>query len=170
MSAWLLGSWASILYVAASAVLIYLSTVLAIRYVGQRRTLTEMTVFDFTVAVALGATVARTATTPRPTYAQGLAVVITLLVTHNVISALRLRFPPARRVFDRGAVVLVTDGRIDDDALRRAHLTADDLATTLREHGVGSLAEVRSLVLESRGTFSVLRADAAGAELWPRPR
>ncbi len=170
MSRWLLGSWHSIVYVAASAVLIYVSTVLAVRYLGQRRTLTEMTVFDFTVAVALGATVARTATTARPTYAQGLVVVVTLLLSHNLISAVRLRFPSMRRVFDRDTVVLVSDGRVHEDALHRAHLTVDDLATTLRQHGVGSLADVRSLVLESRGAFSVLRSGATGAELWPRTR
>ena len=170
MTHWLLGSWRSIVYVAGSAVLIYVSTVLAVRYLGQRRTLTEMTVFDFTVAVALGATVARTATTPRPTYAQGLAVVVTLLLTHNAIGALRMRCPPLRRVFDRGVIVVVSDGVVDEEALHRAHLTVDDLATTLRQHGVGSLADVRSLVLESRGAFSVLRADATGAELWPRTR
>ncbi len=167
MYAWLVGSWRSAGYVALSAVLIYVSTVLALRWFGERRTLTQMTIFDFAVAVALGAIVARTATTPRPSYVQGVAAVVALLITHNAISAVRVRFSPARKVFGREAVVLVVAGEVREDALRRAHMTRDDLDTALRERGVASLAEVRMALLESRGAFSVLRTDAHEDALWP---
>ncbi len=167
VSTWLLGGWRSAVYVAASAVMIYLSTVFAIRAVGERRTLTQMTIFDFSVAVALGAVIARTATTASPSYVQGVVAVVALLGAHNVISILRRRFPGTRRLFDRDALVLVRDGRVHDDALRRAHLTVDDLRTVLRERGVPALDEVRLVVLESRGAFSVLRDQGDDDRLWP---
>ncbi len=169
MYTWLAGSWRSAGYVALSGVLIYVSTVLALRWFGERRTLTQMTIFDFAVAVALGAIVARTATTRSPSYVQGVTAVVALLITHNLISAARVRFTGARKVFGRHAVVLVVAGQVRDHALRRAHMTRDDLDTALRERGIASLAEVRVALLESRGAFSVLRSDAPDDALWPDP-
>ncbi len=166
---WTAGSWASIGYVVVSAALIYVSTVLAVRAFGERRTLTEMTIFDFAVAVALGAIIARTATTRSPSFAQGLAAVVALLVTHNLISAVRLRFPGTRRVFGRDPVVLVWEGKVQADSLEDAHMTLDDLLAVLRERGVASVDDVKIAVLESRGSFSVLRADTRDQRLWPWP-
>jgi uncharacterized membrane protein YcaP (DUF421 family) len=167
MFTWMLGSWRSVGYVALSAVLIYASTVLALRCFGERRTLTQMTIFDFAVAVAIGAIIARTATTPSPSYAQGITAVVALLLTHNGISAVRMRYSRSRKLFGRDPVVLVVDGKVREEALRSTHVTRDDLHTALRERGIASLAEVHLAILESRGAFSVLRSERADAALWP---
>ncbi len=166
-SSWLIGSWRTIGFVAGSAALIYLSVVLSVRFLGQRRTLAQMTIFDFAVAVALGTIVGRTATTARPSYVQGITAALTLLVVHNAVSWLRLRMPASRQWFGRSPITLVVDGSIDTSALRRAHLTPDDLYTALRERGVSSLADVQLALLESRGAFSVITNSAGGADLWP---
>lgn len=151
---WLFGSWRTIGYVAVSTILIYASTVLGVR-LGERRTLTEMTVFDFAVAIALGAVIARTATTPSPSYVQGLTAVGTLLLVHHLLSWGRLHWPPVRRVLERRPIVLIRDGVLLDENLKAAYMTREDVCTALRERGVGRLADVTLLVLESRGAFSV---------------
>ncbi len=168
MSAWLFGSWRSAGFVAASTLLIYASTVVAIRLVGERRTLTQMGIFDFAVAVAIGAIIGRTATTRAPTYAQGLTAVVALLVTHNAIGWIRVHAASTRKIFGRPPIALVVDGRVDTSELRRAHLTRDDLDTALRERGVVSLSDVRLAILESRGEFSVLTGCDGDESLWSR--
>ncbi len=153
---WFFGAWRTVGYVAASAGLIYLSVVIGLR-LGERRTLAEMTVYDFAVAVALGAIIGRTATARSPSYVQGVAAVVSLLVLHGFLSWVRVRSSVARRLLDHRPVVLIRHGEIDHRALRRAHLTHDDLRTALREQGVGTLADVEFAVLEGRGAFSVVR-------------
>ncbi len=96
-----------------------------------------------------------------------MTAVVVLLITHNAISAARVHFPSTRKLFGREAVVLVVGGHIRRRALDRAHMTVDDLHTALRERGVTSVAEVRLAVLESRGAFSVLRAETQDDRLWP---
>ncbi len=164
---WLLGSWRTIGFVAASAALICLSVVLSVRFLGPRRTLAQMTIFDFAVAVALGTIIGRTATTARPSYVQGITAALALLVVHNGVSWLRIRIPVSRQWFGRSPITLVVDGRIDTGALRKAHLTPEDLFTALRERGVSSLADVQLALLESRGAFSVITDSAGDADLWP---
>jgi len=153
---WLLGSWRTLGYVALSTALIYFSTLAGVR-LAERRTLAEMSGFDFIVAVSLGAIVGRTATTPSPSYAQGLTAVVTLLTAHRALSWVRVRSGLAQRLVSRPALLLVSMGQIVPGALRRAHLTVDDLYCVLREHGVRSIDDVTAVVIEPRGAFSVIR-------------
>jgi uncharacterized membrane protein YcaP (DUF421 family) len=159
MYRWLLGDWRTVAFVAASTAVIYLSVVIAVRF-GERRTLTEMTAYDFVVAIALGSIIGRTATTPEPSYLQGLTAVVALLGCHHLLSLLRLRSGLARRITDRPAIELVRGGVVVPEGLRRARMTEGDLDMVLRERGVPSRLDAALVMLESRGAFSVVREDA----------
>jgi uncharacterized membrane protein YcaP (DUF421 family) len=156
---WVFGSWRTVGYVAVNTVLVYVSVLVAIR-VGERRTLAQMSTFDLIVAVSLGAIIGRTATAPSPSYAQGLAAVVTLLAAHAALSWGRRHLPHIVGITERNALLIVSDGVVLPGALERAHLTSDDLACVLREHGVAAIDQVAAVVLEARGAFSVVRADA----------
>jgi uncharacterized membrane protein YcaP (DUF421 family) len=152
---WVLGDWRSVGYVALTTVMIYFSTVVALRF-GERRTLAEMTPYDFVVAVAIGAVVGRTATAEHPSYVQSIVAVVALLVAHGLVSWLRLRSRRVRRLLERPPRVLVWRGAVCDDALRQSHMDRSDLDTLLREHGIVTLADVAAVVLETRGVVSVI--------------
>jgi hypothetical protein len=65
--AWLTGHWNETWMVAAKAVLLYMTALAGLRF-GTRRTLAQMSPFDFITAVAMGAIIGRTAPpAPRPT-------------------------------------------------------------------------------------------------------
>ncbi len=156
MWTWLFGSWRTVGYVALSTVLIYLSVVVALR-LGERRTLTSMTAYDFAVAIALGSIIGRTATTRSPSYVQGVAGVVALLACHHTLSLLRARSSLFRRLVDRPPIVLARDGEVSATGLRRAHMIEDDLRMVLRERGIDDLSQARLVLLEARGEFSVIR-------------
>jgi uncharacterized membrane protein YcaP (DUF421 family) len=161
--AWLLGSWRTVGFVALSTLLIYISVVIALR-VGERRTLAEMSAFDFAVAVAIGSIIGRVSTAREPSYVQGVAALVTLLVVHHVITFARARSPRVKRWVERPPRVVLRDGQVLADALRREHLTDDDLMRKLREHDVHSLDEVELVVLEAKGGFSILRRRPQGID------
>ncbi|HZD73323.1 MAG TPA: YetF domain-containing protein [Actinomycetota bacterium] len=156
MWAWLLGEWRTVGFVAASTVAIYLSAV-AVTRIERRRTLAELSPFDFVVAVSLGSIIARVATTRSPTYVQGLAGLATLVALHWLVSVLRLRHWTFRQLVERRPLLLVEHGVVLGDALRRVHLTSEDLLAQLRQHDIHALEEVEAVVYESRGAISILR-------------
>ncbi len=160
---WIVGSWRTIGFVAVSTVLIYLSVVVALR-VGERRTLAEMSAFDFAVAVAVGSIIGRVSTARSPTYVQGLVALLTLLVSHYLITFGRARSERVKRWVERPPRVVVRDGEILPSELRREHLTEDDLMRTLRERDVHALDEVELVVVETKGGLSVLRRGARRVE------
>ena len=88
----------------------------------------------------------------------GAVTLITVLVTHRVVSKLR-QFPNAAAVFDHPPRVLVSDGHIVESQLRRSGLTEDDLYGLLRQHGIVNLDQVHLVIFEQRGKISVIRKD-----------
>jgi uncharacterized membrane protein YcaP (DUF421 family) len=163
MYRWLLGDWRTVGFVAITTVLIYVSTVGAIRASG-RRTLAEMSAFDFVVAVAMGGIVARTATLPSPSYVQGLAAVLTLVAVHRGLGWARLHWTPVRWLLDRDPVVLARDGHVCPDALSRVHLSEEEVAGVVREHGLPGVQQTELVVMEADGRFSVIAA--GGLPAW----
>ncbi|MDG4811114.1 DUF421 domain-containing protein [Micromonospora sp. WMMD1120] len=146
-----------LVWVAVKAILLYLTAVLAMR-VGGRRTLAELSAYDFVAAVAVGAIVGRLPSAPDASYLSGAVTLVAILAAHALITWVRLR-PAGRRLIEKGPVVVVAHGRALTGNLHRAGMTRADLDALLREHGVGEVDAVHLAVLEGRGRLSVLPRD-----------
>lgn len=142
-------------WVALKAFLLYVTAVIGLR-AGGRRTVAELSAYDFVAAVAVGAIVGRLPSSPDASYLSGTATLLAILVGHALITWLRL-LPAGRRLIEKGPVVVVSQGRVLTGNLHRSGLTRADLDGLLREHGVADPAEVHLAVLEGRGRLSVLR-------------
>lgn len=148
-------SWGDVARVVVMTVGIYTALVVLIRVVGQR-SLASMSGFDVGCVVALGAILGRTALLESPTLLIGVVALVTFFAMQGVLGVLRQdrRFD---RLVNRPPVLLVDDGEVLTDALRRAHVSPDELRQRLRLAGVRRLDEVASVVLERNGAVSVLR-------------
>lgn len=159
------GSWTEAASVALTTLAIYVTVVAGLRVAG-RRTVSQMSAFDFVVTIAIGSLVAATALAPDASYLRGAASLATLLAAQQVVAVIRQRVPAARRFLDFTPQPLY---RGDDIELRHNPLTAQvteaELWGKLRHHGIGSLEEVKLIVLEADGRISVLRSDAS-TDIW----
>jgi uncharacterized membrane protein YcaP (DUF421 family) len=139
----LIGGAGELGWVAAKAVLLYLTAVLGLR-LGERRTLADLSPFD---SVALAAA--------DSSYLAGAA---TLLAAHWCVARLR-SFPGVAHLLEHAPRLLVAHGQVLDGELRRCGMTRSDLYGLLRQRGVGELSEALFVVLERRGQISVIRND-----------
>lgn len=160
---WLYGNWTAVGAVCVKTLLLMLTALAGLR-LAPRRALAELRIFDFVVAVAVGAVIGRTATATSTSFVLGFAALVTLLVVHVVLTRLRLFAVPAR-LMDHPVRVLVRDGVVDRHELRACGLTEDDLRAALRQKQVHTLAGIRFVLFESQGGFSVVRRDDEGGEL-----
>jgi uncharacterized membrane protein YcaP (DUF421 family) len=124
--------------------------------VGGQRSLAAMTAADVACVSALGAVVGRTSLLAVPTLAAGVIALTVLVGLRHLLSALE-RGPRWLPVPRRGPVVVLRDGRLCPDELRRARLSDDDLRQALRLAGVVRRDEARLVVLERSGRISVMR-------------
>lgn len=129
--------------------------------VAGRRTLAQISAFDFLVTVAIGSLFANTALSSTSSLAQGAAAVITLVILQIIVAHLRQRFPRTRRVLDFSPRVIVRDGRVDtSEALWGPQLTEDEIMSMLRQQGIFDLDSVRVIILEPTGGLSLIRNEA----------
>ena len=151
----LVGGAGSTGWVVAKTLLLYLTALVGFR-LGERRTLAQMSPFDFVAAVAVGAIVGRVPNAEGTSYLAGAATLVAVLLAHRV--TMRLRYAPAvARLVEHQPRLLVANGEVDDDALLRSGLTQADLYALLRQQGVGDLDEVGYAIFEQRGQLSVIR-------------
>lgn len=134
--------------------LLYLVLLGAIRFLGKRQ-IGQMEASEFVVAML----VADLAAIPMqdvaiPLYA-GLVPILTVLGAELVLAGICLRSIRFRRLLCGKPVILIENGRILQNNLRRTRVTIDELMGHLREKDVLDVRTVQYAILETNGNLSV---------------
>lgn len=151
----LTSSWEQIGFVLASVAIMYVAIVAAVRMNGLR-SFSKMSAFDFATTVAIGSLLATIAVSGSAV-AEGLVAVAALLGLQAGVAVAR-RTRPVRTAIDNRPLLLMIEGRVLRDHLRRARVTEEDLHAKLRLAGVVDPSRVRYAVFESTGDISVATA------------
>ncbi|WP_239163615.1 DUF421 domain-containing protein [Paractinoplanes rishiriensis] len=143
------------------AVLVYPLLIVFLRVSG-KRTLAKMNAFDLIVTVALGSTLATILLSKDVSLAEGAAALVMLVVLQLVMTWLAVRFGAVRRLLKSEPTVLLRDGSMLTDAMRAQRVTEGEIRQSVRSQGIGDLALVAAVVLETDGSFSVIASAQAG--------
>ena len=143
------------LAVVLSTIGIYLAFVVLLRVAGQRFG-SGLASFDLAGAMAVGALAGRVILGHTPVLAAGVLGLVTLTALHTLVGRLRDTRLGAR-LLTPTPVLLMADGKLLPEHLRRTHIVEDEIHGALRNNGVRGYAEVAAVVLEPGGGISVLR-------------
>ena len=135
-------------------VILYLVLILVIRLMGKRQ-IGQMEPSEFTVTMM----VANLATIPveeieAPMY-MGLIPMLTVLGLELALAALSLRSIFLRKLLCGKPVILIENGNILQENLRKTRITLDELTGHLREKDVLDPRAVQYAILETNGNLSV---------------
>jgi uncharacterized membrane protein YcaP (DUF421 family) len=147
-------SWSEAWLTALSATGIYTAVVVLSRVTGARQFAASSS-YDLAFVFALGSVVGRVVLV-RTTLLAGIVGLCTLFGLHAAFGWLHHHSRVVHRLMQNRPILLVADGRVLRDNLRRAHVSLVELHQELRLDGKGSLQGVRAVVLERNGSFSVL--------------
>jgi len=142
-------------------VLAYVTLVAFLRLSG-KRTLSKMNAFDLVVTVALGSTLATILLTKDVALADGALAFALLIGLQFAVTWSSVRVPWVRQLVTGEPLMLVHGGELIPSALRRARVTENEVHAAIRAAGLGSLAGVQAVVLETDGSFSVVRRGEPG--------
>lgn len=140
-----------------SAVLAYGGLVLLLRISG-KRTLSKWNAFDFVVTVALGSSLATVILTSEVSLTQGLLAFAMLIALQLAVTWLSVRLRVVERLAKSTPALLLYQGELQRSAMKRERVTESEVRTALRGRGIGALEEAAAVVLETDGSFSVIRA------------
>lgn len=162
MEGFFFNGWSSLLKTLVVGVLGYASLIVFLRLSGLR-TLSKMNAFDFVVTVALGSTLATILLSKDVALAQGALALALLVGLQFAITWLNVRFRWMRRLVTGEPLLLLYRGECLPAALRRSRVAEEEVRAAVRSAGLAALEEAEAVVLETDGSFSVVRrAEGSG--------
>lgn len=145
----------SILQIMSRCIVIYIFGIILIR-IGDKRFIGKLTGFDIIIAVVIGSLLSRGITEP-DRLLTAMAACLLLILIHRLFSFIAFhsdRFGDLIKGQDR---VVIRDGEIQWDAVRKSHLSRQDLLQSLRLNAhTGDVSKIKIARLERNGDISVI--------------
>jgi uncharacterized membrane protein YcaP (DUF421 family) len=138
------------------SLLVYLVLWLVIRSSG-RRTLGQLTVFDFILFLMVGGLAQRALTAQDYSLTHAFLIIATFVITDIAVSFLERDVPSIAKILKGVPTILVENGHVLSGRLRRARLTEDEiLEAARRTHGLERMDEIKFAILEASGHISII--------------
>jgi uncharacterized membrane protein YcaP (DUF421 family) len=138
------------------AVAMYVFILVLFRVMG-KRTLAEVTAFDFIVLLIMSETTQQAMTGNDFSVTNAAILVLTLVLLQRGSDWVAKRSQRADNVLNDLPVVIVEDGRPVDEWMRRNGLSEEEVLEEARQsQGIGSMDEIKYAVLERNGGISVI--------------
>jgi uncharacterized membrane protein YcaP (DUF421 family) len=134
--------------------IVYLALVVLLCIFGKRE-LTQLNPFDLVVLLSLSNTVQNAIIGNDNSVAGGIIGAFALLAVNWLVVRALFRSPKLTRMFEGRATVLIRNGQIERNALKRESLTQEELIEVVHRQGFDSIRKVQRCELEPNGTFYI---------------
>jgi uncharacterized membrane protein YcaP (DUF421 family) len=122
-----------------------------------KSTIAQMTYHDFVASITLGAITANIAFNDKISFWNLIASAITYTGIAYLLMALSLKNRRFRNWFSGKPTLLIQEGKILENNLRKLKISLDTLNQELREKDIFNIREVQYAVLELNGHLTVMR-------------
>jgi uncharacterized membrane protein YcaP (DUF421 family) len=156
-------SWYDIGRVVVVATILFVLIVVMLRLVGQQA-LAKMSGYDVVVTVTLGSILAAVALSHDMTVSEAVAALLTLVALQEGTRWLQSRWLPFHHAVREPPRVVLWDGHLLEERLRETSVSADEVRAAVRKMGFSSLSDVRVVVLENDGEWSVVPKSAKASD------
>ncbi|HVL79099.1 MAG TPA: YetF domain-containing protein [Sphingomicrobium sp.] len=135
---------------------IYFFLMLILRASG-RRTLAEITPFDFVLLLIIAETTQQALLGEDYSISNAIVLIVTLIGLDIFLSHVMRWWPAAGRLLEGVPTVLVRDGKIDRRALERSRIGEEEILVAARQRqGLENLSQIKHAVLETDSGISII--------------
>ncbi|WP_435390871.1 DUF421 domain-containing protein [Jeotgalibacillus haloalkalitolerans] len=146
------------------AVTLYLLILLIFRLMGKRE-IGELSLLDLIVFMMIAEMAAFAIEDPYMNFMQAAFPMVLLMLLQILLSWFSLKSKKFRDLIDGRPSILIHNGELVKNEMRKNRYNIDDLMQQLREKEVFDLQEVSFAILEPSGTLSVLRKERSAGQL-----
>jgi uncharacterized membrane protein YcaP (DUF421 family) len=137
---------------------VYGAVIVGFRLTGKRQ-IGQMAPFDLVLILLIANAVQNAMVGPDTSLIGGLISAGVLLLANAGVARVRTRIPFLERVVEGEPAVLVADGELVPEQIRRERIDMLELEQAVREHGLAGVSAVKMAVLEVDGTISIIPQD-----------
>lgn len=132
-------------------------TILVLARVIGKKQLSQLTFFHYITGITIGSIAAEVSTQVKTPFWDGFVSLIWWALLTILISYISMKSTKARVLFDDRPTILIQNGTIIKNGMKKARLHTDELSMLLREQGIFSFDEVLYAVFETNGELSILK-------------
>ncbi|MCD1258431.1 DUF421 domain-containing protein [Paenibacillus athensensis] len=125
------------------------------RILGKKQ-ISQLTFFEYITGIVIGDVAGTTSTDIEQHFFHGILAMTVWFIVPLLLEMLTLKSKTLRHWFEGKGRVLIKDGKVLEDNLKKERYTADELLEQLRTKSVFRLADVEFAMLEASGELSVL--------------
>jgi uncharacterized membrane protein YcaP (DUF421 family) len=129
---------------------------LVMRVIGKKE-LSGMSSFELVLLVVIGDLIQQGVTQQDTSMTAAILAVSTVSLLVVITSYISFRFRRASRVTEGMPVVIVRNGRVQQQLIRMERLTEDEVREAAREQGIADVRGVAVGILETDGKFSFVK-------------
>jgi len=143
------------LIVAGSSAAVYIFLILAIRLFGKKE-FSQLSVFDIVFILLISNAVQNSMIAANFTFWGGVVSAVTLFVVNFIFKNVVYKIPKISEWMQGHPIMLIYEGKLLTENMKKAKLTIPELEEATREHGVDSIENVYIAVLELDGSISIV--------------
>lgn len=138
-----------------SSVCIYIFIVAAIRIFGKKE-LAQLSVIDLVFILLISNSVQNAMVGNDSSLPGGLIAATSLFAVNYLLKIVMYKFPYLGKLIQGEPVMLIYNGKLNMENIKKSKITIKELMEAVREHGVSTIEEVNLAVLEVDGNISIL--------------
>ena len=154
--------WQAIFRILITGVTAYILLVVWLRVSG-KRTLSKWNAFDFVVTIALGSTLASVILSKDTALAEGITAFVLLIGLQFIITWLSVRFDWVKNTVKGEPTLLFDKGEFLRKKMKSQRVTESEIRAAIRSKGAAAVEEIEAVVLETDGSFSVIKKSKTGS-------
>ena len=152
----LLASWPSLFHTLVAGTLSYIGLIVWLRVSG-KRTLSKWNAFDFVVTIAMGSILASALLTKSVSLVQTMVAIGLLVAFQFILTWLSVRSGIVQALIKAKPTLLFFKGEFIEQRLKQERVAKGEVLAAIRLSGGGNLNDIAAVVLETDGSFSVIK-------------
>lgn len=137
-------------------VFMYFAVLVILRLMGKRE-IGRLSIFDLVISIMIADIAIFTIDGTERPMIEKFSPMIVLLIIQVTLAFITLKIPKIRKIFDGSPSIIIANGQIQQEVMRKQRYNLDDLMLQLRGQGIDNINEVCYAILEPNGGLSVFK-------------
>lgn len=150
-----LGEFMDVIKVVLYTIMMYVFLIVIIRLMGKRE-VGSLSIFDLAVYFTISDLITVAIVDHTIPIYNSIVSVVVLAFLQILISFVTLKSKKIRDTIDGKKSIIISNGNIDFEEMKRQRYTIDDLYNQIREKGIDSVTLIKWAILENSGKLSII--------------
>lgn len=147
-----------ILDIVVRSLAVYFFMVIAVRVFGKNQ-LSQLNAGDVILLLLISNAVQNAMVGPNNTLIGGIVAALVLFVANFIVKKFIFKNKFIKELIEDHPYILVKDGKVFPDVLKKVQISEDELEESIHEHGMENISDVKLAILEVDGNISVISID-----------